>query len=133
MKIIKAFPPNYEEICKHFDIRGRNTIVFAYGDTLYNPGGGNIDECLMKHEETHERQQHMMGVEPWWQRYLIDPKFRLFQEVEAYQIQYAHAKQILARPGRRALLKHITKDLSGPMYGNIISAEEAERLVRNEE
>jgi len=132
MKIVIAYPPNYEEICQRFDIRNRKTIIFAYGDKLYNPGGGHIDESLMVHEETHERQQKAIGIEEWWKRYLADDDFRLSQEVEAYRNQYEHAKKILSRPARRALLKHIINDLSGKMYGNIISAEEAERLVRNE-
>lgn len=131
MKIVRAFPPNYDEICRHFDIRGRNTIIFAYGDTLYNPGGGTIDECLMKHEETHERQQAAMGVKEWWAKYLIDAQFRLSQEVEAYRNQYAHSLKVMARPGRRFLLKTISKDLSGPMYGNIVTQEQAEALIKN--
>ena len=83
----------------------------------------------MVHEETHERQQALMGVVAWWDRYLIDDEFRLSQEVEAYRNQYAFIRENLNRTERRRLLAFIVKDLCGPIYGNLVSKQEAENLI----
>jgi hypothetical protein len=37
MNILNELPPNYDEVAKAFDIRGRKGIVFTYGDTVYVP------------------------------------------------------------------------------------------------
>lgn len=126
MNVETSYPPNYSEILKHFDIKDRKTIVFTFGDTLHNPGGGNISPDLMAHEETHQRQQGK-SPEDWWEKYLADPDFRLAQELAAYRVQY---RAIVGRPQKRAVLQKISKDLSGPMYGNIISRDQAKQLIK---
>ena len=128
MNIIQAFPPNYAEIEKVFDIRGKN-IVFAYGDVLYNPRGADITNDLMVHEETHKRQQ---GNDPasWWSKYLKDVNFRLNQEVEAYRNQFQFYKQ--KHKHWMPFLQFISKDLSGKMYGNIISFVDAMSAISAE-
>jgi hypothetical protein len=130
MKIVEDYPPNYEEICKHFKIRNNKYVVFTYGDTLYNPGGGHIAEDLKAHEQVHMQQQQTLGASQWWQIYLADPKFRLVQEVQAYRRQYNFSK-IYPRSNRRKLLRSISQDLSGPMYGNIVNYQTAKDLIEN--
>ena len=129
MRIKNDWPPNIEEIRKVFD--PPKGVVFTYGDTIYAPGGETIEPHLMKHEETHERQQ---GKDPkgWWGKYLKDPQFRLEQELEAYSNQYAYAKVIIR--DRNALAKflfEIARDLAGPIYGNILTHGEAESKIKN--
>jgi hypothetical protein len=134
MKIVKAFPPNIGAIRDRFNIAGKN-IMFAYGDILYAPGlTVELPEHLMKHEETHQRQQAAFngGVEAWWNTYLEAPWFRLEQEVEAYQNQWKCIKETMNRSERRRLLAFLVKDLSGEMYGNMVSKEEAEELITND-
>lgn len=129
MKIVFDYPPNIEEIQKTFDIKGRNTIVFTYGDTIYNPGKGHISEDLMIHESTHSKQQ---GDDPggWWMRYLEDRLFRLEQEAEAYQLQYnAFILRYKDRNKRAVFLHKISCDLSSRIYGNIIGYEKAKKLI----
>lgn len=123
MKIEIAYPPNIDKIRKVFNLH--KGIVFAYGDILYNPDDGIVDKPLMVHEETHMRQQ---GDKPseWWNRYLIDKYFRASQEIEAYQNQYEEARRI--RNDRNALFKYahrLAMDLSGPIYGNVLTYREA--------
>lgn len=129
MKVVKETPPNYEEICKVFDIRGSKSIVFTYGDTIYNPGGGKISKHLLVHEKVHIKQQ---GDNPagWWDRYLVDKKFRLDQEVEAYRKQWRHILRNNHNLKERAfLLNKIAGDLSGPIYGNVVGMGEAVELI----
>lgn len=130
LKIVQAYPPNYEEICAAFPIvRDRSSVVFTYGETLYAPGNktGSIPHDLRVHEETHVRQQAEIGVEEWWKRYMADPQFRLDQEVDAYHNQY----MAMSKPDRDKHIRRIAGDLCGPMYGNLVSLEEAKRLIRN--
>ena len=124
MKIVQALPPIYDEAAKVFDIP--KTAVFAYGDTLYNPAGGNISADLMEHEQTHQKQQAEMGVTVWWNRYLHNADFRLSQEIEAYKAQYKYfCQQYTDRNVRMRFLNRIASDLASPMYKVNISLQEA--------
>lgn len=123
MKQVKDYPPNIEKIRAAFDIQP-NT-VFTYGDTLYNPMGGFIDEPLEVHEHTHTIQQESMGVEQWWEQYLIDPKFRSEQELEAYQNQYKKASTMYNRGQLFFYGRILATDLSSAMYGKCISFTDA--------
>lgn len=125
-------PPNHKAIAKRFNIKGRNNIVYTYGDKLYVPGGDGIaiDPHLMKHEETHVKQQAEIGVEAWWDKYLTDDNFRFIQELEAYRNQY-RSMNVLPLNQRLAYLDHIATDLSGPMYGDMLSKDEAIQVITN--
>lgn len=130
MQIVYEYPPNYAAISKVFDIKDKPGIVFTYGYKLYVPGGKGVevDKHLLIHEETHAAQQAAMGVEKWWELYLSEPQFRLVNEVEAYRNQY-RSMGTLSLSQRKGYLDHIVKDLSGAMYGNVVSPEDAYRLV----
>lgn len=129
MKIIYGeYPPNYKAIAKTFGIKNSGGIVFTYGEKLFIPSGHEPDRHLMCHEETHERQQSIVGVEAWWDRYLVDPGFRFTQELEAYRNQYK-SLAALSLSNRVAYLNHIATDLAGPMYGNLITIDEAKAEV----
>lgn len=131
MKIVNQFPPRYEEIKKAFNLDPKSPIVFTVGETIYNPMGCVIDEPLMKHEETHFLQQTDTGIDYWWDRYLTDPKFRFYQELSAYQKQYQLAKRVIKdRESLHRFLWNISRDLSGPMYGNIINFQEAMSKIK---
>lgn len=128
MEIRHAYPPNYKQVAKVF---GRNAIsnaVFTYGNTIYSPRGNPIAGHLLHHEQVHMKQQRA-GAEEWWHRYLVDPEFRLSQELEAYREQYKFIKTNYGREDRRVLLKHIVKDIASPMYGSMITKELAKQLI----
>ena len=113
----KDFPllKRYKE---HFDI-GENT-VFAYDGKIYtnNP----LPDCLLVHEKVHLRQQEEMGVNEWVEKYLTDEEFRLEVEIEAYREQL---KSIHNNSKKRMWRKKSARDLSSPLYGSIISYDEA--------
>lgn len=129
MKIKYSKPPNYKKIAGTFDIRGRKT-VFTYDDTCYISSGIPPTQDLLEHEQTHMHQQRSRGAEAWWDKYLTDPGWRAIQEIEAYRAQYQYAIQFMARPNRRKLLRHCVSDLSGPMYGNMMTEAEAEAVIK---
>jgi hypothetical protein len=131
--VVKAFPPNYKEICKAIPgVLKNKAIVFAYGDTIYNPAGAMLQMHFLAHEQTHLDRQSG-NPDEWWSKYLSDVQFRLDEEVVAYRVQYQYAVEFGSRADRRNLLKHIANDLSGPMYGNLVNREQAIKLITNEE
>lgn len=130
MKIVYDLPPNYKEIVKVFDLTGKNP-VFTYGDIIYYPfGKGNkIPLHLIMHESTHKDQQ---GNDPkkWWDEYLRSPEFRLNQELEAYRNQFQFYKN--KNKSWMPFLKSIARDISSPMYGNMVSYNEALDYILNQ-
>lgn len=129
MNIVIEYPPNYEQIKSAFDVEGKS-VIYTYGDTIYNPLNGNVPDHLEVHEETHSVQQ---GGKPdkWWENYINDEKFRLSQEIEAYRNQYNfYCRNNPDRNKRFDFLYIIAKDLSSEIYGNIISRGAAIRAIK---
>lgn len=126
MKLIFDFPPNYDQIVAAVGPLPPS-VVFAYGDAVYSPSGAELPADLVAHEEVHLRQQaEIGGPEVWWERYLADRDFRLEQELEAYRVQIAFHGD---RAARRACFRRVARDLARPMYGSLVSAEQARRLL----
>jgi hypothetical protein len=129
--IVKELPPIYDKILAAFpEVRNHPSVIFTYGDTIYNPGGHYINEELLLHEEAHIEQQAAMGKDAWWDKYLADPQFRTEQELEAYRAQFKATYKNHARPTWRRELSRLAKDLSSPIYGNILSYDEAKQLIK---
>ena len=128
MQLVNAYPPNYEDIKKV--LNPPETAVFAYGNIIYNPSGGKVYPDLEKHEDTHRKQQEVFGsIELWWNRYLLDPKFREECEVEAYRAQYHFLKGIMTRNDLKTALFEFADRLS-TLYGLGLSYQEAEQRIR---
>jgi len=123
-------PPNYEAIAAAFPVvRSKRGIVYTYGHTIHNPDNIHVAADLHAHEEVHERQQAGIGPEGWWTAYILGPEFRFAQELEAYRAQYRFSQENYPRDQRRALLRHISKTLAGPMYGSLVSPDAARRMI----
>ncbi len=127
-KVLKGYPPNYTTIAKVFGVKGRNTIIFAYAPHIYAPSGRGLRVDLIEHEKVHLRQQ---GDDPagWWERYMCDSAFRADQEVEAYTRQLHVAKLYNNRKDYTRIVMDCVKQLSGPIYGNVLTRAEAEGLL----
>jgi hypothetical protein len=130
VKVVASRPPNYDEVAAAFGLKGRHGVIFAYGDTIYNPSGIFVTPDLVAHETVHSGQQAREGgPEAWWRRYIDDPAFRLEQEVEAYRAQYRFAAENYGRKQRRDLLAHICRTLAGPLYGRVMTPGQARAAV----
>lgn len=130
--IVKGTPPLFDEIDAAFHVKGK-PVVFAWGDIIFNPMGGEVTNELACHELVHCRQQ---AGDPtsWWRRYIAEPKFRLEQEIPAYQVQYGeyclHNPAGKIRNNRRLYLDKVARDLSSPLYGRLVTYERARALIK---
>ena len=130
MIILTELPPIIREAQKAFPGMNPMMTVFTYGKYIYNPGGHNISEDLLIHEETHMNQQN--DPKSWWYEYLHDKDFRLEQELEAYNNQYEFYENIEHdRNNRAKFLSKIASDLSGDMYGRMIEYKDALDKIKN--
>lgn len=103
-------------------------VIFAFGDRIYNPSGGTLTAALQAHEAVHARQQ---GRCPWiwWFRYLLSPRFRLAQELEAHRAEWGVARKTLPGPARRRYLRELSNRLASDMYGGLLTPGEAREAI----
>lgn len=121
VKIVFERPPVYDRIVKAIGEPPAGAI-FTYGDTIYVPSGSTPPGDLVSHERVHRAQQYGIGIDKWWERYLVDVEFRVEQELMAYEQQMDYVRTGTRDKAKRgAALEHMARAMSGPMYGRIIS------------
>lgn len=131
MKIVEDYPPNIAMIEAALGPRRKPGTMFCYGETIYNPSGRPIPEPLIIHEGVHSARQQEAGVDHWWARYVEDAPFRFDEETIAHMAEVrAFALQCRDRASRRIYARDAAKRLSGPLYGNIASFEDARAALR---
>lgn len=129
MKVSALPPPNWEYLQKKFGFESwEKGPIVTYGDTAHFHKGG-MPPDLHIHEEVHVRQQAAMGVEKWFNQYLIDPAFRLDQEVEAYRCQKDYIVDNVMNHKKRTLKIDFIHECMVKMYDGMVSLEDARRLV----
>ncbi len=151
LEIVTAFPPNFDSIQVVLPHASRDH-VFCYDGKIYNPSGKKLPIDIQYHEYIHSLQHEEFegGCTAWWVKYLMDPDFRLDQELEAYGKQFAFAKRNLIETdedvrvrtqnkshlggGVNNILKHLLFDmaiaLSGKEYGSLLSYGRAESAIK---
>lgn len=146
MKIIKAYPPNYVQIRTAFpQVVGRQGILYAWGDRIYNPSGVNLPWWLKEHEEVHgSRQSHVFhpqntalgtewendAIRTWWDKYITDPNFRLWEEILAHRAEWeVYSSLYVNRAQQKTYLASMAERLSGPLYNNMIGLAEAVKEI----
>lgn len=145
MKIIKAYPPLYSRIVEAFPyIKGRPGILFAWGDRLYYPNpttkAQDLPVWIEAHEEVHGKRQmenfsdyYQEAIEDWWDKYIADPEFRLQEEIPAHQAEWRAYRDTFPENSPFdpcPYLTRVAERLSGPLYGNLISYEEARKVIQ---
>ena len=127
--VVNDWPPNIEDIRAVLPVSERN--IFAYGHRIYNPGGGRLPLELLAHEKVHFAQQDEFGVDEWWMKFLADPQFRLDQEIPAHRAEYlTFCRFNKDRNEKSKMLRTLGQRLSAPMYGSIITTNEAMKAIR---
>lgn len=117
MSVIVARPPNFELILKAFPSADKPGVIFAYGDHIYNPTGGNIPPALLAHEEVHLLRQHRpSGPNGWWLQYIDDAEFRYREELAAHVAEFRAQAPGIDRNLRAKLLTSTAARLCAPLY-----------------
>lgn len=130
MNVIHADPPNRAEIEESLGPLPEG-VIFAYAPNVYVPSGRPLTSPLRAHESVHLRQQ---GDDPetWWERYLLEPDFRLSQEIEAHRAEWREVQRALPdRNQQNSERIAIARRLSGPLYGNAMTMREALRQIKD--
>jgi hypothetical protein len=128
MKIIHSRPPNFDAIAKVFPQAFGRNVLFAYGDVIYAPFVTAVPPHLVAHETVHGQRQleHDGGPTGWWNRYLHDVLFRYHEELLAHRAEYwALTDKNPSRAIRRSALGEIAKRLASPLYGRMVTFNQA--------
>ena len=124
-----GYPPNIDQIRAKFRLSGNE--IFAWDGVIYSPRGATVSQWLQDHEKVHFRQQRDAGgPAAWWYRYLVEPAFRLDQEMEAHIVEYRTFAGIHGRKDLRRYLDVLAKRLASPMYGGMITRSDAKRRIK---
>lgn len=130
MNTVINYPPNIEEIRKVFKLP--KGVIFTYGNTIYNPHSIRLTKPLLAHEEIHSIQQREYGIVTWWDRYLIDPEWRLGQELEAHRAEYRKFCELsFSREKRNKFLFEIASRLASPLYGKLVTIRNAMAAIKS--
>lgn len=132
MKIICSPPPNLERIAKVFPQAKGPNVIFAYGDTIFNPSKLNLTKQLLAHEAIHGERQlaYQGGVEAWWETYLTDMRFVFDEELPAHIAEYKAYKPGKHGYSRAGFLQMVAKKLASPLYNKVVTVDEAIRLIQ---
>ncbi len=93
-------------------------IIVTYGGKVYC--NYYLTDSLIAHEQVHLNQQEGKIMWLWFLRYFFSPKFRLRVEIPAHRAEYESDKENL---------KFIASRLSGPLYKNMLTYQEAVKLI----
>jgi hypothetical protein len=124
MKVVVDKPPNFEQIVAKFPL-AEGKVLFAWGETIYNPQGIHIPNYLLAHEAIHGMRQlgKIAGgdgdpLQTWWTKYIEDEEFRFQEELAAHRVEFAVLSQELRdRNARAKLLMATAARLVAPLYG----------------
>lgn len=129
--IVIGHPPIIDRLIAAVPAARSPTVIFSYGDLIFNPSGQNIPAAIMAHEEVHCRRQLDIGTSRWWDQWLDDIAFRVAEELLGHQAEYrVRCEEVPNRNGRRYWAKEIAKRLSGPLYGHSITYAKALGAIR---
>lgn len=132
LRIIHQRPPNFEQIAAAFPhVLTAKGVMFCYGTALYLPDGGSPSPSLMEHERVHsERQLLRPTIDHWWADYIADEKYRFDEELAAHREEwrYVHDHEV-SKYNRKQHLRAIARRLSGPLYGHMVTMDEAKRMI----
>lgn len=103
--------------------KNHKDVIFTFHKGIYTLRP--LTQDVFVHEAVHYARQGAGENEElakqYLERYADDDDFRLSEEILAYRAQYDFVKRRVNKPQAFDYAKRLATDLSGPMYGNIIS------------
>lgn len=128
--VIVGKAPIWDRVKETFPAANERTTIIAYGDKIYAPEP--LPGYMIAHELVHcERQGFTKkGADAWWEKYFVDPKFRLAEEIPAYQAQYQEFLKLYKdRNTRTRFTSILATQLSGDLYGHLIDYISAWKVI----
>lgn len=109
-------------------------VYLAFWRYIFMPTGVTVcPVSMIVHESVHLEQQgnSLFGALKWWTKYIISKRFRLSQEIEAYRVQvkWFHDTQTASYKQKFLYQRDVARILASPMYGSLISEEDAFKLL----
>ena len=127
MKFSTSKPPIFDKLHKAFGVEWGKGLVIAYKDTIHH--SQPLHPSVIVHEQVHLNRQ---GKDPdlWYENYIRNEKFRFGEELLAYHAQYDYLMDVIRDRNELAKWRwKLAVDLSGPMYGKVVSHKEAMKLI----
>lgn len=128
-RVKKELPPNIRKIKKFYPDFDPFKVAVTYYPYIYFQGVMSPD--LFAHEMKHIEQQERITPEKWWENFFAFVPWRLEQEIAAYRSQLHFVKN---RRGDKKVpimyQRELAGFLSGPLYGRVISYEEAIHILK---
>lgn len=130
IKISTEIPDVYYKLHEKFGVDwNKENLIICWGDTLHCKA--EIPPEKIVHEVEHVKRQQVYGRDLWWERYLFDDAFRLYEELLAYRKEYQFiVRYIKDRNARFNYLYEMARNLSGDTYGKIISFSDALKEIQ---
>jgi hypothetical protein len=129
MLVVQGMPPMADAILAAFPHARGAKILYCWGTTIYASNGAICGPEKVAHETIHAIRQGD-DVEGWWWRYIADAAFRFAEEVPAHIAEYIFlCDSESGRAARRRNLARIASALASPLYGRLVTAEKAKRVI----
>lgn len=128
--IFSTSKPDIAAECeRRFGVSWEKGFAIVMGKTIYSKHHLRRDVAV--HELVHVKQQsEYKDPMDWWDRYFQDQRFRLAQEIEAYREQVKFLKEnVKDRNTQYRAIRQLAIDLASPMYGSIISPQNALAMI----
>lgn len=129
--ISRSKPPYYRLIKLIFPEYDFEKTTMTWGGVIYT--SIDMPEALLVHELVHVRQQQGKNRWLFLLRYWLSPRFRYRMELEAFQEEWRYLRGKYPRAHedrtRQMILDDLARHLSGPIYKNIISFEDAKKAI----
>lgn len=127
-KIVEQKPWFWSIVMLFFPEAEWGKVIMTFGNTIYV--SRPILPWELIHEEVHVAQQHCSKVVGIFCLilYRISPRYRLSCEMEAYRREYLSLVSFSPAKSEQ-FRKRIASHLSSSLYGNMISYEDAYKLI----
>lgn len=129
VRLIDDMPWFFPILKLFFPAIDADTVAITIGNRIYCRQDLATD--VLMHELTHCEQQRFSLVYGafWCLWYLFSKRFRLEAEIEAYRTQYDSLIYFKGKQYADERLQAMARDLSGPMYGRIITFSDALKAI----
>jgi|SRR5579859_2117505 len=130
MKIITGYPPLIDKIDAAFSCKDQ-PVIYAWGDTIYQPFDWMIPDFLVAHEEMHGQRQGD-DIEGWWNRYIEDIEFRYQEELHSHAKEFqVRSRGVKDRNKISQLLMWSAARLNAPLYGKMTNLNKAMKDIKS--